>query len=536
VINPLNPQLGGLSFQPKSAPAAKSEGALPTDGFQKSEKPAYEEGQLLVRLREGMNLDGDSFAESYGTTVHDDLTPKSELRGQETGRLLLLDLHPGQDAKHMQKRLENDQRVEYAELNHNYYLDPSKSEEAPPQQPPAQQPPAQQPPTQPPSPPATSIPDDLSSGLWGLNNQGQNGGKEDADIDAPEAWAIHSGRHDAPIIAVIDTGIDYNHPDLKANLWVNKGEIAGNGVDDDNNGVVDDIYGYNAFANSGDPLDGHSHGTHCAGTIAAVGNNGVGVVGVNQQAQVMAVKIFNNSGSTNAAAIIRGINYATQMGARITSNSWGGGAANQAIQETFASSPALHIMAAGNNGSDNDEAPHYPSSYLLDNNVAVAASDRSDNRARFSCYGAESVDIAAPGKDILSTIPNNSYGSKSGTSMATPHVSGVAGLVASLYPESSNEEIKTRLYEGADKLDNWQGVVVGGRRLNAHGALSYQFPAPPQPPVEQPPAEQPPAEQPPAEQPPAEQPPAEQPPAEQPPAQQPPAEQPPAEQPPADQR
>ncbi|MBT9582866.1 S8 family serine peptidase [bacterium] len=479
MINPTNLQLGGLRNQTKSAPANKSEGTLPTDGFQKSEKPAFEEDQLLVRLREGMNLDGDSFAEAYGATVNDDLTPQSELRGQETGRLLLLDLHPGQDAQHMKKRLSNDARVEYAELNHNFYIDPSKSEdEAPPRQP-----------TQ---PPVSSVPNDLQSALWGLNNQGQNGGKPDADIDAPEAWAIHSGRHDAPIVAVIDTGIDYNHPDLKANLWVNKGEIAGNGIDDDGNGVTDDVYGYNAFANTGDPLDGHSHGTHCAGTIAAVGNNGEGVVGVNQQAQVMAVKIFNNSGSTNAAAIIRGINYATQNGARITSNSWGGGAANQAIEDAFKSSPALHIMAAGNNGSDNDEVPHYPSSYVLDNNVAVAASDRADNKAKFSCYGATSVDIAAPGKDILSTIPNNSYGSKSGTSMATPHVSGVAGLVASLYPNASNEEIKTRLFEGADKLDHWQGAVVDGRRLNAHGALAYQFPAPPAP---QPPAQQPPANQ-----------------------------------------
>ena len=514
MINPLNPQVRGLSYQPKSAPAAKSEGAPPSDGFQKSEKPAFEEGQLLVRLREGTNLDDDSFAESYGTNVAEDLTPQSTLRGQGGGRLLLLNLHPGQDTEHMQKRLSHDARVQYAELNHNYYIDPEpKSEEPPVQQPPAQQqPPTQQ---QPPAPPTINIPNDLQSSLWGLNNDGQNGGKPDADIDAPEAWAIHTGRNDAPIIALIDTGIDYNHPDLKNNIWTNPGEIPGNGIDDDGNGVIDDVHGYNAFANDGDPLDGHSHGTHCAGTIAAEGNNGVGVVGVNHHAQLMAVKIFNNSGSTNAAAIIRGINYATQMGARITSNSWGGGAANQAIRDTFASSPALHIMAAGNDGTDNDKSPHFPSSYELDNNVAVAASDRSDNRARFSCYGAESVDIAAPGKDIYSTIPNNSYGTKSGTSMATPHVTGVAGLIASLYPNASNEEIKTRLYEGADKLDNWQGVIQGGRRLNAHGALAYEFP---QPPAQQPPAQQPPAQQPPAQQPPAQQPPAQQPPAQQPPA------------------
>jgi len=489
VINPLNPHVASPKAPTRKTPATQNEAAPPTDGFEKGCKPAFEEGQLLVRLREGMSLEGGSFNETYGTTVHEDLTPPGEnSRIADGGRLLLMDLQEGQDTKAMQRLLELDPRVEYAELNYKFRLDDQGTI------------------------PEQNLPNDLQPALWGMNNTGQNGGKVDADIDAPEAWALHTGRNNAPIIALIDTGVDYNHPDLKGNIWTNPGEIPGNGIDDDANGVVDDVHGFNAFENSGDPMDGHSHGSHCAGTIAGVGNNGQGVVGVNHQAQVMGVKIFNNSGSTNAAAIVRGINYATKMGARITSNSWGGGAASQAIFDAFNTSPALHIMAAGNDGTDNDKSPHYPSSYELPNNVAVAASDRGDNRASFSCYGAKSVDIAAPGKEIYSTTPGGKYANKSGTSMATPHVSGVAGLIASMYPESSNDDIKKRLYDGADKLPNWQGVVDGGRRLNAYGALALQIDTPPQTPPQQPPAQQPPAQQPPAEQPPA-QPPAQTPPA-----------------------
>lgn len=470
VIQPLSTPHAGV---PKKAqPQKDSQAAPPVDGFRRSEDgPEFEDGQLLVRLKEGMSLGGESLAEAYDATIKEDLTPPCPGR-HDSGKLLLMQLAPGDDTETLRDAISHDPRVAYAELNTRYYLDDQ---------------------------PAQGLPNDLDPGLWGLNNTGQNNGKPDADIDAPEAWAIHTGRRDAPVVALIDTGVDYNHPDLKANLWVNKGEIPGNGLDDDGNGVVDDVYGFNAFANSGDPMDGHSHGSHCAGTIAAVGNNGEGVVGVNQQANLMAIKIFNNSGSTNAAAIVRGINYASKMGARVTSNSWGGGAYNQAVYDAFNASPALHIMAAGNDGTDNDASPHYPSSYELPNNVAVAASDRYDNRAKFSCYGKESVDIAAPGKDILSTVPGGKYAYKSGTSMATPHVTGVATLLVSAKPELTNDQLKERLYQGADHLENWDGIVAGGRRLNAYGALTWEPPPPPPPPVEppaQPPAQTPPTDPP----------------------------------------
>jgi len=236
--------------------------------------------------------------------------------------------------------------------------------------------------------------------------------------------------------------------------------------------VIDDVYGYNAFADNGDPMDGHGHGTHCAGTIAGVGDNKMGVVGVNHRANVMAVKIFSDEGSTDSAAILRAIEYTTKMGAKITSNSWGGGGSSQAQKEAFASSPALHIMAAGNNGLNNDWIPNFPSNYDISNNIAVAASNREDKRAGFSCYGARTVDIAAPGVDINSTAPGGGYQMMSGTSMATPQVAGVAGLVASMYPEARAEEIKDRILNGADKLDEWKSKVLDGNRLNAYGALT----------------------------------------------------------------
>ena len=426
--------------------------------MQTSPSRPFAAGEAIVALRGGSRPAGDdSFAEKYGCSVQDCF----EMGGpnlQSEQRILHIKMPEGMNTEQALAEMSKDPNVLYAEPNYIYQLDPDIPTDTPPAQ------------STSPSP-GTLVPNDLDSRLWGMNNTGQNGGTANSDINAPEAWAIHTGRADGPIIAVIDTGIDYRHPDLAKNLWVNPGEIAGNGKDDDGNGVIDDVFGYNAFDNSGDPLDGNGHGTHCAGTIGAVGNNNLGVVGVNHQAQMMAVKIFNDKGETNAAAILRGIEYATKNGATITSNSWGGGPYSQAQRDAFAASPALHIMAAGNNGGDNDKKPNYPSNYELDNNLAVAASDRRDKKASFSQFGKTTVDLAAPGVDIYSTLPNNRYGSLSGTSMATPHVAGAAGLVASAFPELDAAAIKAKLLEGADKLKGWESFVVDGNRLNLEGAL-----------------------------------------------------------------
>ncbi len=321
-----------------------------------------------------------------------------------------------------------------------------------------------------------NVPNDLDNTLWGLNNTGQSGGKVDADIDAPEAWAIYKGSRQGPVIAVLDSGADLEHPDLAANLWNNPGEVA-DGQDNDGNGVVDDLHGYHAVNQSGRPQDGHSHGSHCAGTIGAVGNNRKGVVGVNWEAQIMPVKIYGDNGESDVATIVRGIEYATANGARITSNSWGSNGFSQSVYDAFAESPALHIAAAGNEKRNNEGTPFYPASFELDNIISVAATSRHDELASFSNYGAVSVDLAAPGVTILSTVPGG-YGEKSGTSMAAPHVAGVAGLIAGLYPEADNREIKARILGNVDKVGALEGRVAAGGRLNAARALEADELAP----------------------------------------------------------
>ncbi len=427
-------------------------------------------GEVIVKLKsqpptKSQNL----FSERYGARLIERFDFPKDIFQNFQGEMLHLKLPEGMSTAQAMAAMQQDPRVEYVIPNSVYTLD----------DPPAPATPAE-------TPAAPTVPNDLKPELWGLDNTGQNKGTADADIDAPEAWAKTTGNPNGPLIALIDTGVDYKHPDLVNNIWTNPGEIAGDGIDNDGNGVIDDVHGYNAFANTGDPMDGHSHGTHCAGTITAEGNNNQGVVGVNWRARLMPVKIFSDAGSTNSAAIVRGILYATKAGARVTSNSWGGGAADPAILDAFKSSPALHIMAAGNSGTNNDTRPHYPSSYDLDNNIAVAATDRNDKLASFSCYGEKSVDLAAPGVDIYSTVPGGGYANKSGTSMATPHVTGAAGLLLAQDPTMSNDELKSRLLGGADKKDSLAGKVATGGRLNINNALEMDYKKPATP--ENPPA------------------------------------------------
>jgi subtilisin family serine protease/subtilisin-like proprotein convertase family protein len=322
--------------------------------------------------------------------------------------------------------------------------------------------------------------DDRFGDLWGLHNTGQTGGTPDADIDAPEAWEIATGSHES-IVAVIDTGIDYTHTDLAANIWTNPGEIAGNGLDDDGNGFVDDVHGYDFVNNDGDPMDDHFHGTHCAGTIAGVGNNADGVSGVNWSGSVMGLKFLNAAGDGYTAGAISAINYATMMrtvygvNIQVTSNSWGGGPYSNALRDAIEASGdagMLFVAAAGNSGSDTDIRAHYPSSYELDNIISVAATDHNDQLANFSNYGLSSVDVAAPGVNILSTVPNNDYRRLNGTSMATPHVSGVAALIWSTSPNVSVDEVKSAIVTGVDLVGSLEGKTITGGRLNAHGALT----------------------------------------------------------------
>ncbi len=317
--------------------------------------------------------------------------------------------------------------------------------------------------------------------LWGLNNVGQTGGSPDADADAPEAWDTTTGSPET-VVGVVDEGIDVNHPDLKDNIWTNIGEVAGNRIDDDVNGYVDDVNGYD-FANNDasvydpDPISGKGdeHGTHVAGTIAAVGNNGIGVAGVNWDAQVASLKFLSPDGGYVSDAV-EAVNYAVAEGMDISNNSWGiGSGRSQALEDAIRradNAGHIFIAAAGNGGSDgvgddNDATPEYPASYGLPNVVSVAASGDTDRLASFSNFGATSVDLAAPGVGILSTLPGNRYGRYSGTSMATPHVAGVAALIKSQEPGLDDAQVKAKLLRSVDQKASLQGEVATDGRLNA---------------------------------------------------------------------
>jgi Subtilase family/Fervidolysin N-terminal prodomain len=330
---------------------------------------------------------------------------------------------------------------------------------------------------------AFAQPDDPSYGaLWGLDNTGQavNGltGTPDADIDAPEAWSVSTGSQ-SMTVGVIDTGVDYTHPDLAANIWVNQGEdcpgCRTDGVDNDGNGYVDDWRGWDFKNDDNNPFDDHGHGTHIAGTIGALGDNGAGVVGVSWTVKIMPLKFLGADGSGDAADAVRAVNYATLMGAKVTNNSWGGDGFSQALADAIAQADAhgsLFLAAAGNSFTNTDVSPNYPSGYDLPNVLAVAATDQRDARAWFSNYGRRTVDLGAPGVNILSTQPGASYEYLDGTSMATPHVAGAAALAWSAFPSASAVGVKALLLRTVDPNASLAGRTTTGGRLNVGTALA----------------------------------------------------------------
>lgn len=331
--------------------------------------------------------------------------------------------------------------------------------------------------------------------LWGLKNNGALGGTVGADIQAEAAWDITAGSHNI-MVAVIDEGVDTSHPDLQANVWTNPGEIPGNGVDDDANGYVDDLHGFDFFHNDASVYDGpgtnpdgsivDSHGTHVAGTIGASGNNGLGVVGVNWQTNLMSLKFLGPDGGSSAD-LLKALAYAKMMrdrwvssggtqGAniRVTNNSYGGGNFSQAEVDAIQSlgtSGILFVASAGNDGANANLFPSYPGSYDLPNVIAVAATDRNDNLAGFSNRGNRAVQLGAPGAGILSTFPGGVYSLLSGTSMASPHTSGVAALVLAVHPEFTVNRLRAALLFGGDPKPALDQTTVTGRRLNAFGSL-----------------------------------------------------------------
>lgn len=321
-------------------------------------------------------------------------------------------------------------------------------------------------------------PNDTSYGsLWGM-----------AKISAPAAWDLNTGSS-AVVVANIDTGVRYDHEDLAANMWTNPGEVNNNGLDDDNNGFVDDYYGYDFFFNDPNPLDENGHGTHTSGTIGAVGNNAKGVAGVNWNVKIMTIKIYDNDGfGTTSAMLINAYNYVRLMkqrgvNIRVTNNSYGGcdeacgydQATKDAI-DALGNAGVLQVFAAGNDGMNIDTTPSYPAAYNSPWIISVANSTSSDLRNGSSNFGVVNVDLAAPGTSILSTLNGSasSYGNLSGTSMAAPHVTGAAALLSAYNPNLSLASLKATLLNTVDHLAAWNGVVKTGGRLNVAQALQNQ--------------------------------------------------------------
>ena len=384
------------------------------------------------------------------------------------------------------------------------------------------------------------LPNDPSFGSqWGLNNTGQSGGTAGADIGAPAAWGVTTGTG-RTVVAVIDTGMDYDHPDLYRNVWINQAEIPSDiraslidvdgdgrigfadlndarnqgagkiadvngdgridaadvlaprsqggwadGSDNDNNGYTDDLVGWNFSGSTNNPLDDNGHGTHVSGIIGATGNNGVGVAGVDWNVQIMPLKFLDSTGSGYTSDAVKALNFAVAHGATVSNNSYGGGGYDPAMASAIANAQAhghIFVAAAGNSGLNNDSSTAYPADYPYDNVVAVAATDRNDNLASFSDYGANSVDLGAPGVSILSTYKGGGYATLSGTSMATPFVTGAMALVRDLHPDWTYKQVIDQVLNTVDPVASLSGKTITGGRLDlarAVGAAVTTGPASP---------------------------------------------------------
>src|SRR6266542_6148365 len=314
----------------------------------------------------------------------------------------------------------------------------------------------------------------MSGDQWHLNNTGQNDGVADADIDAPEAWDTLSSASNV-VVAVIDSGIRQTHEDLAANLWVNSAEIPDNGIDDDGDGIVDDVHGINSVANSGAPTDDYGHGSHVSGILGAVGNNGLGGAGVAWRVQLMACKFLNGAGGGNESDLIQCIDYARAHGAAVLNCSFVAQGFDVVLSNAFwavRNAGIAVVAAAGNNGSDNDVTPNYPASFAMDNIVAVTATTRSDDFGYYN-YGARSVHLGAPGVAIFSTYnrSDTDYFLQSGTSMATPCVAGAVALLRARFPSFDHRQLIARLLATTDLLPSLVGRCVTGGRLNLSKAL-----------------------------------------------------------------
>jgi subtilisin family serine protease len=424
----------------------------------KPKKPRPEgEPEVLVRFKPGIRLDAiRQFASRSNDRVEDEIESVS-------GLVAIDDLDDADPATVAEQYSAMSDEVLYAEPNFEIRLEPQPNSVS-----------AQELF----SPDPGVIPNDPQFGdQWSLNNLGQDGGKNGADIAALKAWGISQGS-DKVVVAVLDSGVDYTHKDLISNMWLRPESLPQ--YSDPELGNFDDLHGFDAAADIADPMDDNGHGTHCAGVIGAEGDNNEGIAGINWHVRIMPLKFLGRGGFGSTKNAIEAINYAIDrknkgVNVRVINASWGSTQNSKALKDAIRAAGdagILFVAAAGNNGTDNDKRPHYPSNYDLPNVISVAALDRSDQLASFSNFGVKTVHIAAPGKDIVSTWLNDDYRGASGTSMATPHVAGVAALILSKSPNMPIAKLREKLLASVDKLPNLEGKVASGGRINAAKALS----------------------------------------------------------------
>ena len=326
-----------------------------------------------------------------------------------------------------------------------------------------------------------------SGQTWALQNTGQQRGRDDADIDAPEAWEYRTSAANI-VVAVIDSGIRYTHEDLASNMWRNPGEIPDNNRDDDRNGVIDDVHGYNPFAGNGDPWDDDGHGTAVAGVIGAVGNNRIGTVGVAWEIQLMALKFLDGEGGGFTSHAVASIDYALSQGADIINASWGGNGRSRSLERAIRRASmrgVLFVTAAGNDGINIDQDPDYPASYPLSNIITVGSTSRLDRPDSFSNFGRNTVELFAPGSQIFTcgSASDRSYTYTNGTSLAAPFVTGALALMLAESPDSTGFELTENLLSAVDPVTSLRPLSISGGRLNLASALATVSPplSPPTP-------------------------------------------------------
>ena len=447
-----------VSLSAEKSEKSKNNDAKPAKNSALARSAADREPEVLVKFKPGVSEDQiKQIAASHNDRVEDEI--------ENVAGLVALDDLDGKTSTQVADEYgKMTDLVEYAESNIEIKLDPTESYVIPD---------------------TVAGEDNLNANLpndpmfaeqWALDNKGQNGGKANADLSALKAWEKTKGSKKL-VIAVLDTGVDYTHQDLVTNIWTRPATVPA--YKDAQLGKFNDEHGFNSADNSADPMDENGHGTHCAGIIGAEGDNDEGIAGMNWKVEIMPLKFLGKSGSGSTKNAIESINYVIDrkkngVNVRVISASWGSTAYSKALEDVIRKAGEegiLFVAAAGNSSENADFRPHYPSGYKLPNVISVAALDRNDVLAGFSNYGVKSVHLGAPGKEILSTWLKGTYREASGTSMATPYVSGVAGLILASDPNMPLEKLREKLLDSVDPIESLKGKTVTGGRLNAAKAV-----------------------------------------------------------------